>query len=220
MLTTVALATALLTTPQAADKWDLKGLAPNTSSTWDVQVKVTDQGEEHEATFKLIMDLKEVEKEKPFPATYSWKSLVVDGGQEMGDTSWNIRLSPRGLITEGADGDDAIRRMLSPLVFVFPDKPVGVGDTWTETVKAGTEKDDQSLTVEFKAEAIEKVKDADTMKISEKLTEKGSEAMTAEGTWWVDKDGKVVKFETKTKKWYVPLASQSFDATIKGELAK
>ena len=220
MLTTIALATALLTTQQAAEKWDLKGLAANTTSTWDIHVKALDNGEEHEATFKLGLTLKEVDKEKSFPAEMSWNELLVDGGQAMGDMSWNVRLNPKGLVSEGAEGDDSIRRMLTPLVFVFPDKPVGVGDTWTETLKAGTDKDDQSVTLEFKAEAIEKVKDVDALKVTEKLTEKGPEGTTGEGTWWVSKEGKVLKFETKVKKWLVPMAGSAFEATIKGELAK
>lgn len=221
MLTTIALIGALLTTPQA-DKWDLKpALEAKATSTWNLTVKVEMGGETHDAALKLISTMKETPADKPKEATMAWKDLMLDGGQSMPDSEWDVKIGEHGAITDGAEAGDDIRRMLQPILFVYPSAPVAVGDTWTETIKAGSDKDDRTMTLEFKADSVEKVGDEDSLKVTEKLSEKGTDTMSSTGTWWVNKAGKVLKFETKVSKWVVPMAGgDPLDATIKGELAK
>jgi hypothetical protein len=113
-----------------------------------------------------------------------------------------------------AESED-VRRMLAPMLFAYPAKPVGPGDTWE--VKAG--KGGSETTYSQSVAGIEKVKDVDALKITSKLKESGSSGLEADGTWWVGKDGKAIKFQLYVKNWYVVMADQSFDATITGELA-
>jgi hypothetical protein len=223
LLTTLALVGALLTTPQA-DKWDIKtAVAPKASATWDVSADVVAPDGDHHAAFKLVIEVKDTEKDKPLQSTYSWKELVLDSGQGMPDNSWDVKIDAQGGITgtEATEGGDALRKMLIPMTFLYPDKAVGVGDAWTNTLKSESEKDDHSITVDFKVEAAEKLGDVDVLKITEKFTEKGPDGMTGTGTWWVDKAGKPQKFEVKANRWVVPMAgTDSMDATLKGTLAK
>lgn len=224
MLTTIVLAGALLATPQAADKWDIKAaLAPKTTMKWDITTAVVQGGQEHSATWKLVLDSKDPVKDKGLAATISWNELMLDGGQGVPDQTWDVTLSPMGSIAESdaSEGVEAIRTMLMPFMFVYPDKAVGVGDTWSDTIKAGTEKADTSMTCEMKAEGMEKVGDVDALKITEKISQKGDAGLNGTGTWWVGKDGKVLKFETKVTGWAVPMAGPDpMDATFTGTLSK
>ena len=214
----------MLATPQAADKWDLKAaLAPKATTTWDLVSSVNQAGEDHTATMKLIISLKDAEKDKPQKATYSWKELLLDGGQNIPDNDWDVTIDGQGGITdsEASDGVEAMQTLLMPMTFIYPDKPVGVGDSWTLTVKAGSDKSDRSYTIEAKADSMDKVGDADAMKVTEKIDQKGDDKLTADGTWWVDKTGKVLKFEVKASGWKVPMAGpNAMDVTFKGTLAK
>ena len=222
MLTTIVLAGALLATPQA-EKWDIKaGLAPKATGKWSVSTDVTAGGENHTATMKLVMTVKDAEADKPLKATYEWKDLTVDGSMQIPDDAWDVTLDAMGGITDatGGDGADSVRQMLMPTVFIYPDKPVGVGDTWTDTLKVNG-KDDQAMTFEMKADAIEKIGDADVLKVSGSIAQKGADGLNGKSTWWISKEGKVLKFESKVSGWIVPMAGQDpMDATFKGELEK
>src|SRR4051812_12976678 len=59
LLTSLVLAGAMLVTPHAQDKWDIKtGLAPNASVKYAVTTDVTLQGEEHSATMNYVLSTK------------------------------------------------------------------------------------------------------------------------------------------------------------------
>jgi len=207
-----------------ADKWDIKAaFAPKASAKYDLNITVVQGGEDHTAVMKYGITLKDTAKDKPLEGTYTWTDLMLDGGQAVPDQTWDVTFDTMGGIatTDAQEGEDAIRSMLMPISFIYPDKAVEVGDTWTETLKAGTTISDRSMTCEMKAEAMEKVGDVDTLKVTEKISQKGDTPLTATGTWWVDKDGKVLKFEVKTTNWYVPMAGDALmDATFTGTLAK
>jgi hypothetical protein len=180
-------------------------------------------GTEHTATMTMILDIKDGDKDKPLKADVTWKDLLLDGAQAVPDNSWSVVLNGQGAIadSDATEGADAIKKMLAPMTFVYPDKPVAVGDTWTNTVKAGSDKSDESITVDMKADSLDKVGDVDALKITETLTQKGDGSLKGTGTWWVDKTGKVLKFETKVSNWMVPMAGdQAMDASFKGSIAK
>lgn len=224
MLTTLVLAGAMLASPQAGDKWDIKAaLAPKASVAYDVTTDVMMMGEPHTATFKLAIELKDTPANKPLVAMISMKDLTTDGGQTMPDNSWNATLDPSGgiLDSDAQEGPDAIRQFLTPWVFIYPDKAVGVGDTWTDTIKLGDAKTDRTITFNMKADSMEKVGDADALKVIENLTQNGDQGLKSTGTWWVDKTGKVLKFDIKTSNWVVPMVGdQPMDAGFKGTLSK
>jgi hypothetical protein len=223
LLTIIALAGALLATPQAPDKWDIRAaLASKMTTTWSVNADVVDGGESHSAALKVSISFKEPEQDKPQKATYEWKQLVLDGGEELPDFAWDVTLDPMGGIVDSdhSDGAEAIRLMLMPMTFVYPDKPVGVGDTWTDTLKVGAS-DANTMTFEMKAEAIEKVGEVDALKVTETLSQKGADALGGKSIWWVGKDGKVLKMEAKISNWAVPMNGGSLmEATFKANLEK
>ena len=222
MLTTLILAGALLAPSQTPDKWDLKaGLAPKTSLTWHVVSNVTMGSEQHTATMKFVEETKGQDAGKPLNATVSWRELTLENGQPMDDNSWDLTLDPHGMITDSQGNDaDAVRKMLTPFLFAYPDAPVAVGDTWTVTAKGGTDKDDASITEVMKVDSMDKVGDTDAMKVKETLSQKGTNGLSGSGTWWVDKTGKVLKFDVTVTNWEVTLVPGQMDAEMKGDLAK
>src|SRR5207253_7576962 len=120
---------ALLVTPQA-DKWDLKApLDAKTTATWNVTIKADMGGEQHEAVMKLVSLVKETPADKPKEATFTWKDLVLDGGQGMPDNEWDVKIGDHGQISDAGEAGDDIRRMLQPMLFVYPSNAVDVGDT-------------------------------------------------------------------------------------------
>ena len=223
MLTTLVLAGALLATPQA-DKWDIKaGMAPKVSSSYDLVINVMVNGTPQAATGKLLIDRKDVAQGKPPAATYSMKDVLLDSGQNVPDQTWNLTLDPSGGIvdTDSDAGADAVRTFLIPWTFIYPDKPVGVGDTWSDTIKAGDAKNDQSFVINMKADSMDKIDGADALKVTEDLTQAGDGGMKSTANWWLDKNGKILKFDIKTSNWVVYLmGAQPFDATFTGTPTK
>ena len=224
MLTTLVLASALLVTPQNADKWDIKaGFAPKLSTTWNVTSNVTMGADQHTATMKLEVATKDQDASKPLAGTVSWKDLTIESGQALDDSDWDVTFDPHGLVMDSSasDGADVIRKLLTPFLFAYPDAAVGVGDTWTATVKGGSDKDDRSITEDMKVDSMDKVGDVDVLKITETLSQKGTDGLKGSGTWWVDKTGKVLKFKVHAANWEVPMVpGQLIDADISGDIVK
>ncbi|HTQ10719.1 MAG TPA: hypothetical protein VMI31_11650 [Fimbriimonadaceae bacterium] len=100
---------------------------------------------------------------------------------------------------------------------MYPDKEVKVGDKWTEKFKP---KDGKDVTVDYEVVEQTKVGDADALKIKGKLSEDGP--MKGDCTYWIGKDGAMLKFELDLKSWPVPFAGDphDFDVKMKGEIVK
>ena len=99
--------------------------------------------------------------------------------------------------------------------FVYPDKPVSVGDEWTHTIAADAKKGTVAATATYKIESLEKVGDHDTVKIkvSYKETE-GTDPASSDSTVWLDvKDSAMVKEESAWTN--VPSPQGPINATIK-----
>ena len=79
--------------------------------------------------------------------------------------------------------------------FIFPDKPVDVGDEWNFKVKADDKKGLMDATSTFKVDSLEKIGKHDTVKIKASYKEtSGSEPASSEGFMWIDTaDGSLVK---------------------------
>lgn len=79
--------------------------------------------------------------------------------------------------------------------FIYPDKPVKVGDTWTSSVTADSKKGTVAGTTNYKVDSLEKIGSHDTAKI--KVTYKetsGDSPASSDGYVWIDtKDGSMVK---------------------------
>ena len=93
--------------------------------------------------------------------------------------------------------DPSAWRMAELNSFVYPDKPVNVGDSWQSKVVADPKKGTVAATCDYKVDSLEKVGNHDTakIKVSYKETE-GSDPASSDGFVWLDtKDGAVVKSE-------------------------
>ena len=213
LIPVIALAIAM---QKDSDTWNLNTTVdPKVKLSWDVTVDAQTGGQDHHAAFKLSRQLKSGDSKKSI-VTFSWDHLEVDGQEGQEVTPWDAVVGSKGEIQKmDGDLDDSYRRMLSPLIFVTPEKPVAIGDKWTYDVKptgAGAK-----ITYGYEVKKTELLDGAQTIVLSSKFTEEGTEASTGEGTWWLSRVGRVVKFEIKLKNWIVPMAgSTTFDATIKG----
>jgi hypothetical protein len=203
-----------LLAPQA-DKWEIK--APYTKDTklqYALNVDVDMNGETHGARFTMSQSFGDKASDLT-DARIQWFGIDVDDNPQDDLPAWEIKLNAQGAVMSlGSSLEDDYRRMLTPFLFVFPDKAVSVGDKWE--LKAGP-KDALSLT--FESKGVEKVMDFDAMKIEEKFKESAG-SMVGTGTWWISKTGKPLKFEMKVTDWVAPFTGNTapISATIKGTL--
>lgn len=178
-----------------------------------MQVNVDLSDQSHEAKFEFLTTIGA--KDGSFtPATVVWNAIELDGNPSPDLPEWSFRLNGQGAVT-GTDLDDSYRRMISPFFFVYPSKPVAVGDKWEE--KTGEKR---AFTYQFESKGIERLANDDVMKISGTFKEVGGD-MTGDGTWWVAKTGQVKRFESKVKGWTIAFdggGEVPMDATIKGTL--
>lgn len=107
-------------------------------------------------------------------------------------------LSRKSDAPEGMDN----QRLTEAITFIYPDKPVKVGDTWTRTIKADAAKGVRAGTATFKFEGVETV---DGKWKSNRITytykeAEGNDAMQCAATVWLAaEDGELVKGEYKMK---------------------
>ncbi len=192
-------------TPAPTTAWDISKPLAKSKITWTITSDVKVGGGDHNSTLNHTMDVTDVDKDGTAKVTVSWSDITVDGAPAGQDNTWKVLFGARGSVDSAGEEDDDIRRMLSPTTFVKPEKPVAVGDKWTFDLIPKKAKD-RAVKYEYEVKAAEKLKDVDTLKINYKFTEKGSDGTTAEGDWWIAKDGHVVKFDIKVKNWIVPFA--------------
>lgn len=200
-----------------ADAWDLKpSLSSTSKSTWEVAVDVSENGQDHHATFDLLEAGKEGDASKGQPVHLEIANVLVETNPQPG-TAVDGVVNAQNLLQSTTDAD-ANRRMFSPLLFIYPTAPVSVGDTWKADLSP-SEKDAPKATFEFTAKKVEQVDGADSLQVTSTVKEAGEDGVSADGTWWVDKTGKVLKFKLTMKKWLVvPAGGQAMDATLTGKL--
>ena len=134
-------------------------------------------------------------------ATTKNMEIEVNGQTISPDPSVATRVSKaNGEVTDfKADVDDPNGWRMAVLNnFIYPDKPVNVGDTWTWSAVGDSKKGTVAITETYKLDSLEKVGTHDTakVKVSFKETE-GSDPATKEGFAWIDvKDGSLVKSES------------------------
>ncbi len=126
-----------LTMSRQTETWDFKPSfdtkAPK--QVWGVIVDAEQGGQKHHATFNLTRSIKSSDNTKTV-ATYNWEKLAVDDQDGQDLEGWDVMVGTHNEVLKmTGDGDDNFRRMLTPLVFVYPEKPVSIGDKWTSDVK-------------------------------------------------------------------------------------
>src|SRR5471030_2817976 len=124
-MTLIPILSLALAVVQAPDTWTLKPtIDTGTKLSWEIGVDASAGGEQRHATFTMIRSIKSKADAK-IVATFNWDKLKVDEQEGQEVPPWDVLLGAKGEIlkTEG-DLEDDYRRMLSPLVFVYPDKPI------------------------------------------------------------------------------------------------
>ena len=101
---------------------------------WNVTVDAQIDEQAHHATFQLTRAVKTIAATRTV-ATYAWDKLAIDDERGKQLDGWDISVGPGNELIRMEPGvNDDIRRMLSPLVFVYPRKEVAVGAKWTSEV--------------------------------------------------------------------------------------
>ncbi|MDM7460497.1 MAG: DUF6263 family protein [bacterium] len=152
----------------------------------------------------------------------SGEMMIKFGDQEMpqpAPPATKMTFKPNGAVAK-AEGGDGMMPQMNASQMVFPDKPIKVGDKWSETVKnpAG------ELKIEYELVGVEKVGEVEALKIkvtARTVNGKEGESYSADGFNWVDpKTGMMVKMETRIKGLMVEGAPAPIDGTLKMELVK
>lgn len=148
--------------------------------------------------------------------------IIKFGDQEMPQPAsppTKTTFKPNGA-TANVEGDDGLMQQMNASQLVFPDKPIKVGDKWSETVKNPY----GELKIDYEFVGVEKVGDIEAVKIkttARVANGKEGEGFSADGFVWVDpKTGMAVKIETRIKGMQVEGAPMPIDGTLKMELVK
>ncbi|HVT13381.1 MAG TPA: hypothetical protein VHE55_14030 [Fimbriimonadaceae bacterium] len=187
--------------------------------SYKVTVDANVGGQDHEATMKQLFTV-DSKSDKEVKGKGSFSDVTLDGNDLSGQDlpSWDVTLSATdGSVTAAGDSVDYVR-MLTPFTFIYPSKEIKVGDKWTTKFKPA--KDAKEITIDYEVVEQSKIGDDDVLKIKSKLSEDGP--MKADDTYWIGKDGKVLKFDLDIKGWPAPFTggAQDIDAKIKGEYVK
>jgi len=214
----VTMIAAALSLALQAETWELKpSFDPKApKQVWAMIVDTEADGDNHHATFNLTRVTKSVKPEKTVDS-FKWEKLLVDDHEGQETDPWDIVVGPRGeLLKMDSENEDTYRRMLSPLVFIYPEKPVSLGDKWSVEVKPTVT--GAKITYDYEAKSKELVDGINTVVVALTLKEAGVDATNGEGFWWLSKVGKVVKFEMRLENWVVPMAgTQPMNVVIKGK---
>jgi hypothetical protein len=148
--------------------------------------------------------------------------IIKFGDQEIpqpAPPATRITYKPNGSVAK-VDGGDAMMQQMNAAQMVYPEKPIKVGDKWSETVKhpAG------ELKIDYEFVGVEKVGEVEALKIkttARTVNAKEGESYSADGFNWIDpKTGMLIKSELQLKGWQVEGAPMPIDGMLKMELVK
>ena len=152
----------------------------------------------------------------------SSEMVVKFGDQEMpqpASPATKMTFKPNGSVAK-VEGGDGMMQQMNASQMVYPEKPIKVGDKWSETVKNAV----GELKIDYEFVGVEKVGDTETVKIkmtARSVNAKEGEGYSADGFNWIDpKTGMLVKMETRIKGMQVEGAPMPIDGTMKMELVK
>jgi hypothetical protein len=201
-----------------ADGWMLKSpLDAKKKTSWKVSITANVSGQDHQAAMTQVLSI-DSKTEKGFKGNLSWTEVTMDGS-DLPQTlpSWDVTFNPNGSISSGGEDAD-YARMMAPGTFIYPDKEVNVGDKWTVKFKPAS--DAKEMTVDYEVVKEVKVGDAAALEIRGKLSEDGP--MKGDDTYWIGRDGTLLKFDLNLTNWIVPFAGEhsEVDAKIHGDWVK
>lgn len=172
---------------------DFGGQSVNfTGTTIEKIIKVEDNGNYHVESVEKNMKVKFADQEMEIPEQPASTSIYKANGAliEM----------------KGEQVDSNSYRLANMSTLIAPEKPVKVGDKWTQETKADAKTGLAAAKADYEVLGAEKVGSYDTVKLkfSYKETE-GSEPSSSEGTVWINvKDGSLVKADATVKNAPLP----------------
>lgn len=208
-------AAAAIAISPIADKWELKlPYGKDAQLAWATSIDVEQGGMQTHASLTLQLTCINV-SEKGVSTIIRFLDLEVDGQSVEDTTDYPLFLNPRGYSESSTSehGDD-FRRMMAPIMFLYPDKPVQVGDAWKLEFKPRPGSDG-AIIYTCEAKAIEKVNEQEAMKVFLKFEEGGPQAMRGDGHFWIVKDGRVIRYEMNVVNWVVPMAGEGTPVNAK-----
>ncbi len=123
---------------------------------------------------------------------------VDEQSNKTAEQVFTMHMEPSGKIldTQGLKTEMSMQQMN----LAFPEKPVEIGESWTNTLKA-TEQIPTTLKMKYTVDKFEKVQGMDCVVIKSKVTSEASKPgvvsqldVNADGTiWFAHKEGKIVK---------------------------
>lgn len=153
----------------------------------------------------------------------SGEMLIKFGDQEMPQPALpasKITYKPNGEIAKVESMQGALPTNISGTF--FPEKPVKVGDKWSNTTKGQNGSSDMESTYELVG--TEKVGDTEAVKVKVSIRTvkaKEGEGFSGFGHVWIDpKTGMTVRSEIQLKDWQMEGAPMPINGTLKMELVK
>jgi hypothetical protein len=183
----------------------------------DLQVMGTDATIAADFVYKVT----KVDKDGNYTIESSQQNMQINvSGQSMNppdSTDTTVNKANGEIVDFQTQNEDPNAWRLAELNgFVYPDKPVNVGDEWTSTVTADSKKGTVAATCTYKVDSLEKIGTHDTakIKVSYKETE-GTDPAASDGFVWLDtKDSSMVKAESNWTNAPSPQGPVSAKVTI------
>jgi hypothetical protein len=219
-MTSILLAAVLLQQDPAGAEWGPKPPYKDSESTkYAVKMNIDDPSSGTQVAVEMNTSYKIAKKtDKGYEGTFGWTQLMVEGAEQP-DEEFKIVLKPNGFLkTVDSSYGPGMRRMLLPFFFSYPEKPLAPGATWKYKDDDADKTDAHMCDFEYKLEGTEMYKSKKAQKVLVKFNEIGPDPLKGSGTYWVNGEGRVVKFELSVTGWTVPVAGQIFTAKINGEL--
>jgi len=194
----------------------------------DVSAQFDMGGQKSDMLFGMIQtyEIKSVEGDKVTLETKSSNMTLSVGGQDMsammGDMNFNSTIvqSKSGEVISvktDAPSNEGQARLENAYMFIYPNKEMKVGDTWSHKVKGDSAKGTVNGEYAFKLEGTETIDKWKTNKVSYTYKELSGDApVNASGTVWISADdGNPIKGEYKMKNVVFDPSMPPTDATAK-----
>ncbi len=145
------------------------------------------------------------------------KDVLVDGEDE-GEDDFKCFLGKDGhLLTVSSFYGEKMRLPIMTTFFIYPDRPIGIGDKWTatdESTISGKTKFDYEAKAEETTDGIPTLKVA--LHFGPEDKNKAKDEFSGEGYFWVSKDGIVRKFKLKQKNVLIPWDDGKYELKTTG----
>ncbi|HXH60436.1 MAG TPA: hypothetical protein VNI20_03670 [Fimbriimonadaceae bacterium] len=193
-------------------------------NNYKLDVQMNMQGQD----ISVTADISEVVAEINNDGTYAIKSSTANliahtangdfpAGEDH-DTTTTYDTKGNILKIDGGEMDDSTYRTAAIMNFLWPDKPVDVGSTWTIEQEANKDKGVNAMTYKYSVEAREQKNGHDTFKIKFSNVEKEGGASSS-GNVWIDvKSGVAVRTEGQLTG--VPMGPTNVDASFTLDLTE